>query len=111
MRGCVLLLNHPPRAASNLSRTTVHSIAPHAGSPTIMTRRLLPFFVLLFGTSLAFGQDWSQCSGDKLDARWKVDVGGGYSGIAVVEGRLFTMDRQAKPSEVERVLCFDTANG
>jgi outer membrane protein assembly factor BamB len=42
---------------------------------------------------------------------WKADLGGGYGGITVQGGRLYVMDRQTQPEEVERILCFDAAKG
>ncbi|MDB5389908.1 MAG: hypothetical protein JWM11_5554 [Planctomycetaceae bacterium] len=46
-----------------------------------------------------------------LKAAWTKPVGGGYGGIAVSGSRLYVMDRQKGPPEVERVLCFDTETG
>ena len=53
---------------------------------------------------------------DKLPAtglkpRWRQNIGGGYSGIAVSGGRVYTLDYHKKPREVERVLCFDARTG
>ena len=45
-----------------------------------------------------------------LKQLWRQPVGGGYAGVSVAEGRVFTMDRQTNP-EVERVLCFDASSG
>ncbi len=39
---------------------------------------------------------------------WSVPVGGGYSSMAVVGGRLYTQDREG---DNERVLCLDAATG
>ena len=47
----------------------------------------------------------------KLPARWKVPIGGGYGGIAVVSGRVYVMDRVKGPREAERVVCLDAASG
>jgi outer membrane protein assembly factor BamB len=46
-----------------------------------------------------------------LPVAWKQPLGGGYSGIAVRGGRVYTMDRQTQPHEVERLLCFDAKSG
>jgi outer membrane protein assembly factor BamB len=46
-----------------------------------------------------------------LKPRWRQPIGGGYGGIAATGGRLYVMDRQKAPEEVERVLCLDAANG
>ncbi len=64
-------------------------------------------------------------SGPKIS--WRQEIGAGYSGPSVADGRLFVMDRiqdEGKGSEVEnairqageipgieRVLCIDTASG
>jgi outer membrane protein assembly factor BamB len=93
--------------------------------------------------SSASGDDWPQWMGPKRDGvwretgivdafpsggppiRWRVKVGGGYAGPAVVGGRVFVTDRQLKEgAEVpkdpfargaipasERVLCLNDADG
>jgi outer membrane protein assembly factor BamB len=48
---------------------------------------------------------------DGLSKRWRQPIGGGYAGIAVAAGRVYTMDRQTEPREVERVLCFNARTG
>jgi outer membrane protein assembly factor BamB len=48
---------------------------------------------------------------EKLAVRWKQPIGGGYGGIAVAAGRLYVMDRQKRPREVERTLCLDARTG
>jgi len=75
------------------------------------------------------GEDWPRWRGPRADGTWKapplparwpeggpreqwrVPIGGGYAGISVVGDRVYTMDRQQEPQEVERVLCFDAASG
>jgi outer membrane protein assembly factor BamB len=42
---------------------------------------------------------------------WRKPVGGGYAGVSVAAGQVMTLDRQQKPAEVERVLCFDASTG
>jgi outer membrane protein assembly factor BamB len=82
--------------------------------------------LFLGSTQRVSAEDWPQWRGEnragvwngvklpeKLTAetvrkRWSVEVGGGYSGIAVASGRVFTMDRP-KDQPHERVLCFDAA--
>jgi len=39
---------------------------------------------------------------------WQVEVGGGYAGISVADGRVFTMDYA---NNTERILCLDAKNG
>jgi outer membrane protein assembly factor BamB len=48
---------------------------------------------------------------DAIGRVWKKDIGGGYSGITVEGGRVYTMDYQKAPNERERVLCFDSIDG
>lgn len=50
--------------------------------------------------------------GDGLERVWQQPVGGGYSGVTVADGRVYTMDRQGdSPRVTERVLCFDARTG
>jgi outer membrane protein assembly factor BamB len=86
--------------------------------------RLLPCCLVV----CLVGADWPQWRGarrdnvwlekglpnklpSKLAPRWKQPIGGGYGGIAVHEGRLYALERQKEPREVERVLCLDAATG
>ena len=106
------------------------------------------FFRLLFAICLLAApglraDDWPQWLGPQRDSVWREDgivtsfppggppvvwraeIGAGYSGPAVAEGRVFVFDRQistntANPNNpfargsipgVERVLCLDAANG
>lgn len=46
-----------------------------------------------------------------LAIRWRAKVGLGYSGPIVAEGRVYVTDRERKPAEIERVLCFDEKTG
>jgi outer membrane protein assembly factor BamB len=88
--------------------------------------RCLPLFFLPACLSLA--ADWPQWRGpvrdgtlpgvtlperlpEKLPLKWKQPIGGGYGGVAVAGGRVYVMDRQKEPREVERVLCFDADSG
>jgi outer membrane protein assembly factor BamB len=90
--------------------------------------RLLLLSLLLSGPGNAGAADWPQWRGtgrdnfwpekrlpdrlpEKLVPRWKQPIGGGYGGIAVAGGRVFVLDRQTEPREVERVLCLDESNG
>ena len=49
--------------------------------------------------------------GPEIPIRWRVPVGGGYSGPSVAEGRVYVTDRLTKPTQVERVHCFDWETG
>jgi outer membrane protein assembly factor BamB len=53
----------------------------------------------------------AELSADRVRARWKVPVGGGYSGIAVLGQRVYTMDRLAGPPARERVVALDRETG
>jgi len=99
--------------------------------------------VLSWVTSPAFADDWPQWLGPKRDGvwretgivekfpedglkyRWRVPLGGGFAGPAVVGNRVYVMDRQlpqgiTQPKDpfargeipgTERVLCLDDATG
>ena len=98
---------------------------------------------LAFASAPLLADDWPQWLGPQRDSvwretgiletfpatgptvRWRVPVGGGYSGPAVAEGRVYIMDRQlAKDASnprnafdrgripgTERVLCLNEADG
>ncbi|MFM7150512.1 MAG: PQQ-binding-like beta-propeller repeat protein, partial [Gemmataceae bacterium] len=83
---------------------------------------------ILLGPGRSQPADWPQWRGAKRDnhwaekglpdrlpetlpQRWKQPIGGGYFGIAVTHGRVFVLDRQTQPEEVERVLCLDARTG
>jgi outer membrane protein assembly factor BamB len=99
--------------------------------------------VFLLGRLLAHADDWPQWLGPQRDAvwrengiveklptnglkyRWRVPIGGGYSGPAVADGRVYVLDRQLaknakQPANAfargeipgsERVLCLNEADG
>jgi outer membrane protein assembly factor BamB len=46
-----------------------------------------------------------------LKPKWSREIGGGYSGPTVADGRVVVMDRVDQPVEVERILCFDDQSG
>ncbi len=43
--------------------------------------------------------------------KWRATVGSGYSGPTVADGRVYVMDRQTQPENVERILCLDAETG
>src|SRR5687767_12443097 len=79
--------------------------------------------------SCAFAEDWPQWRGPRSDGswqapkiperfpeggpkiEWKSPVAAGYSGIAVVGNRVYTMDKPKEPADRERVLCLDAVTG
>lgn len=83
---------------------------------------------MLCGAMDAGGEDWPRWRGPRGDGTWRGPalperwpaggpsevwrrpIGGGYAGVVVADGRVYTMDRQAEP-ERERVLCFAAATG
>ncbi|NKB66902.1 MAG: PQQ-binding-like beta-propeller repeat protein [Candidatus Latescibacteria bacterium] len=48
---------------------------------------------------------------EQIPLRWQVPVGSGYSGPTVAQGRVFITDRITKPTQQERVHCFDWESG
>ncbi len=47
----------------------------------------------------------------QLKLQWRAEIGPGYSGPTVAEGRVFVTDRQVEPKQVERIHCFDSRTG
>jgi outer membrane protein assembly factor BamB len=96
---------------------------------------------VLLATPRAASEDWPQWRGPRADGTWdapklpekwpaaglktvwRKPVGGGYAGVTVADGRVFTLDLEApivpkpkgkddgKPDGSERVLCFDAKTG
>jgi outer membrane protein assembly factor BamB len=77
-----------------------------------------------------FAEDWPQWRGPNRDGRWQaegivdalpdgqiplkwsVDIGAGYCGPTVADGRVYVMDRQTTDGkETERILCLDSQSG
>lgn len=52
-----------------------------------------------------FRTDWDKKRPEQV---WSVPLGGGFSSVAVVGGKLYTQDRQG---DTERVVCLDAATG
>lgn len=48
---------------------------------------------------------------DELTPIWRTELGSGYSGPTVADGRVYVMDRVDEPDEIERVHCFEWQTG
>jgi outer membrane protein assembly factor BamB len=84
---------------------------------------------LILAASLASADDWPQWRGPSRDGvwhesgivetfdgptlkiDWKADIGSGYSGPTVADGRVYVTDRVTEPKQIERVHCFDSRTG
>ncbi|MBW3542210.1 MAG: PQQ-like beta-propeller repeat protein [Planctomycetes bacterium] len=85
--------------------------------------------VVCFANAVAAAEDWPRWRGPRgdgtwdgppiaeswpaegLERVWRQEVGGGYGGVAVTDGRLYVLDRVTEPRELERLLCFDADDG
>lgn len=94
-----------------------------------MPRKTLAIVVILVLTKATLADDWPQWRGPrrdgvwretgivtkfakpKLDIKWRAEIGSGYSGPTVANGRVYVTDRLTKPKQVERVHCFDAKTG
>lgn len=92
-------------------------------------RYLVIILILLCTYLFSYSQDWPDWRGTDRNAVWKesgiveefasetiahkwsVDIGSGYSGPTVSNGRVYVTDRYEKPVAVERVLCVDEKTG
>lgn len=77
----------------------------------------------------SYSQDWPDWRGENRDAvwegsdmvalfdsehidiKWSTPVGPGYSGPTVSRGKVYVTDRLERPTQAERVLCFDEQSG
>ncbi len=48
---------------------------------------------------------------DNLQVRWRTEVANGYCSPTVARGRVYITDRLKNPDQVERIHCFDAADG
>ena len=89
------------------------------------------YMVSIFPVALdqARGDDWPQWRGTHRDGvwretriverfessvlvpQWRTEIGSGYSGPTVADGRVYVTDRVAQTTQVERVQCFDSKSG
>lgn len=85
--------------------------------------------VVLAATASLRADDWPQWRGvhrdgvwsetgvvdhfasDRLTPQWRVEIGSGYSGPTVADGRVYVTDRVTQPKQIERVHCFDEKTG
>ena len=93
-------------------------------------RILIITIVFLLCCSLsAFTQDWPDWRGlnrdgvwresgivekfdsDTIKQIWSVEIGSGYSGPTVSNGKVYVTDLQTKPNQTEGVLCFNEKTG
>ena len=47
----------------------------------------------------------------RFPVAWRTEIGNGYSGPTVANGRVYVTDRITTPKQVERILCFDAMTG
>ncbi len=52
-----------------------------------------------------------QLTTENLKLKWRQPLGTGYSGPTVANGRVFVMDRDIEPEQVESIRCFDADTG
>jgi len=107
--------------------STIAPLSAQAADPELT--RASPRSTTPNTSTLPRGEEWPQFRGPRGDGtwkgpnlprqwpaaglklRWKQAIGGGYSGVVVSQGRVIVSDRQTKPTEVERVLCYSSATG
>jgi outer membrane protein assembly factor BamB len=96
----------------------------HAGRLNLLAGAMVVAFF-----SAAAAEDWPQWRGTHRDGRWnetgiiekfpaarielkwRAEIGAGYSGPTVADGRVFVTDRIGRQESAERVLCFDEQTG
>ena len=93
---------------------------------------VLAAFLCITSYAVAHAEDWPQWRGPNRDGVWRetgivatpprdeegrvprmwtAKISAGYSGPTVAGGRVFVSDRVTTPEQMERVLCFNQANG
>jgi outer membrane protein assembly factor BamB len=55
--------------------------------------------------------DADKLEGGQIPIKWRVEIGSGYSGPTVANGRVYVTDRVTQPEQGERVHCFDEQTG
>ncbi len=100
-----------------------------ARAATLLLLFVLPWFAADSFRSAARADDWPQWRGpqrdgvwretglvdrfsqEQLPIKWRTEVGPGYSGPTVAEGRVYVTDRVTEPEQQERILCLDAESG
>jgi outer membrane protein assembly factor BamB len=96
----------------------------------MLTKRILLTTPILLSFAMSTAaDDWPQWRGPKrdgiwretglierfpapqMDLVWQADVGAGYSGPTVADGRVYVTDRLDDPKQIERIHCFDARTG
>ena len=111
--------------------TVSGSAAPRTGFFRFAFLRCFVLLGLVAATALPFSaaraDDWPQWRGPKRDGVWResgivetltdakllwsAPISGGYSGPVVADGRVYVSDRIVRPTQMERVHCFDARTG
>lgn len=83
-------------------------------------------FASVFAASNIAAQDWPQWRGVNRDGvigeamtpaegepklNWSTEIGAGYCGPTVADGKVFVMDRVTDPKQIERVHCLNQTTG
>ena len=96
---------------------------------TSLGRLLAALALIICVPCVGSGEDWPRWRGPRGDGTWQApqlpqrwpdvglpivwrgDIGGGYAGIAVVNERVYTLDRQKEPDETEGIVCLSAKDG
>ena len=96
---------------------------------SIAACQFIALLIVLLCQHVGTSEDWPQWRGarrdgtwndanivksfanDSIPHKWSVDIGPGYSGPTVSDGRVYVTDRLIEPEQVERVHCFDAQTG
>ncbi|MCF6358690.1 MAG: PQQ-binding-like beta-propeller repeat protein [Draconibacterium sp.] len=92
-------------------------------------KKIILVTFLFFVSSWLIAQDWPDWRGinrdgiwnesgivekfdlDTIEHKWSVEIGSGYSGPTVYNGKVYVTDLQTSPKQTEGVLCFDEHTG
>lgn len=94
-----------------------------------MLSRIVTIAFSAFLASTCYAEDWAQWRGPnragiwkaeglveklpdgQIPLDWSVEIGAGYCGPTVADGRVYVMDRQTGDQDTERILCFSSSDG